>query len=715
MHVSELNRLVKNCSPQNPNSINPITELMASTVTFIGEAHEWLSLKATVKSLNTTNPTLSKVGQLATFHWCQYLAKSENTVDWLKGLSQLRTLPRSDKVDSLKKEIQNKIDSLGKSRSYETINRARLADIRSRAMKGIKAGFSSKQISRQLSDDISDFVGAIYKQGFDKLGPPPCQCCLVVLGSLARQEPGPYPDFDSLMILETKTKETLDYFTALNQYVADEFYRLGEHDKLGKPGLRFCEGNLNPQYLRYDFRKSSRPDDEFILSISDSIKDKEEELALARAENSHDVSRISSELDQLKKTCKFESKKNQYYKVMRQLERNPESSALKLDRDRILDEILAESSSEKAQQLKAKKERLKELESNISKAGGNKELLNELILEKTNLEHEIEADLNYGPRAGSVYSTVDFSKNEATLLSAQALEQMVNQRVKDDLESLQHVMGDSRPILGNVMLYERYISLKEASVAKNPQVQAVKNIKKQIDCWKEEEVTPAPVLTNKLPEVVNVKYELYRFPQVIVAKLSEYMGITNKNTFDRIQALKERGVFDAAFADRLTKAVDHLVKIRILTQTAHKEEFEFLAISNWANYKAFKDRLIAELEDIKKNIEIIKKECDQIRDQIAEIKAKISQGDKTLEPELKKLERALKERDIKINKSIIYADLIKKDFPKVEKVEFKNGLILSKADMELLIKETLPTLHELFLRSEASVATPHFNLGAYSK
>lgn len=142
-------------------------------------------------------------------------------------------------------------------------DRNQLRAIREQAQQGLRENLPASQISHSLCEGIKSLMARMYdegvkhlqKQGFD----PPCEYCVVGLGSLARDEAGPYPDFDNFIVVKQKTPEIENYFLKLNQYVADRVYRLGESLEGNKPGLRFCWGNLNPQHQPYDLRYSATP------------------------------------------------------------------------------------------------------------------------------------------------------------------------------------------------------------------------------------------------------------------------------------------------------------------------------------------------------------------------------------------------------------------------------------------------------------------------
>ena len=96
-----------------------------------------------------------------------------------------------------------------------------------------------------------------------------------------------------------------------------------------------------------------------------------------------------------------------------------------------------------------------------------------------------------------------------------------------------------------------------------------------VDRMKEDnKIALNPIITQFIPPLMYAKGDFYRFPQVIIAHLAALHGIGSANTFERIRALSDMGVFDKGFADQLLKGMEQLLKFRILSQVSYGEEFE---------------------------------------------------------------------------------------------------------------------------------------------
>lgn len=138
-------------------------------------------------------------------------------------------------------------------------NRQELAELRQKAIEDLQSGKPATEIAKNLSGGMKKFMARLYQEGVEKLGPPPCDFCVATLGSVARDESGPYPDYDNFLIIKERTSKSIEYFTKLNQYVADRVYRLGEEEGEGYfGGLRFCGGDLNSPYQIYKYRYASK-------------------------------------------------------------------------------------------------------------------------------------------------------------------------------------------------------------------------------------------------------------------------------------------------------------------------------------------------------------------------------------------------------------------------------------------------------------------------
>lgn len=355
-----------------------------------------------------------------------------------------------------------------------TQNRLKLHSLREDVISGLNNGQRTAQdISLQFSQGMKQFVAGLYEEGIKKLGPPPCEYCVATMGSMARGESGPYPDFDNFIIVETASESNKAYFTRLNQYVADRIVRLGE-----PKGFRLCPGFLNAPYQRYEHRYAT-------------------------------------------------------------------------DKSR-----------------------------NVT--GGRSELLT--------TADECHAEL------GDIY--------------------------------------DSDPIIGDRTLYDRFMSLAKNN---NSQEVVLNNIRRGVNDLKRDNSSPIASSTISLPEWVNIKANFFRFPQTVLTSLALHYGIEEKNSFDRIRILQEKGIFTPDFAHKLSQTMEHLIRFRIQTQSAYREEFEWVSTGT-------RESLQRNKEIIGQKIKRLEGEMTQKYDALARELPSVKEALANTQQALQKLEEVPQER-----------------------------------------------------------------------
>lgn len=327
------------------------------------------------------------------------------------------TLFRDPKVDLI-------LDQMGQ-------DRAQLQSCR-RSVQQSLGHQSPPEISRQLCFGIKNLMKKMFDEGVEHLKQqglePPTKYCIVGLGSIAREEAGPFPDFDHIIVVEHKTQAAVEYFLRLNQYVADRVYRLGESLEGNKPGLRFCWGDLNPPHQSYETRYSITPT-------------------------------FRGRIDLLVE---------------------PIAGPTKIQ--------------------------LKDVRDGVAFCGSDLDL----------------------------YETY-----KQTVFPIDPVQQSndIQHQVYTDLQS-------------------RVNSLRPGQFS-----------------------SPAPITAIKLPALLNIKEDLCRLPAGTIGALSVYYGISAPTTLGRLEVLKKEGYLDQDLATRLETVMTLLIKWRIQVQSAHGQEFEYVATS----------------------------------------------------------------------------------------------------------------------------------------
>ncbi len=362
--------------------------------------------------------------------------------------------------------------------SEAVTNRAELAAVREKAKKALKAinSPSPSAVAKEISLGMKNLVARMYQEGEKALGTPPCRYCVAGLGSLGRNESGPYPDYDNCIIIENNSPEARQYFTRLSQYAADRIVRLGDEN-----GFHLCHGNLNSPYQVYEHRYSS-------------------------------------------------------------------------------DQTLHR--------------------------GGRDELLTSL---------------------DSMYV-----------------------QIGDVL--------DSSPMAGDTALYGEYMTRLLKQSPENVEAEVLFSINRNVlKIENHEELSP--ITAAKLPEIIHIKEDLLRLPQGVVTALALHYGVKEKNSSLRTEELRKLGVFSNAFALRLTIALEHLLRFRVQTQTAYKEELELIHTGDFASFEKF-------IETTQAKLIVVERELENDISQLGQVFSVIKIAQETCQNNLNDLESGRKKWDV---------------------------------------------------------------------
>lgn len=520
--------------------------------------------------------------------------------------------------------------------------RGTLNQIRSKAQTEVEKKSQTSEItSFDSSQDIRHLITSLYREGMEMLkesyGDPPCKYCIAFFGSLARQEAGPYPDIDHLLLIEKKNPQSQKYFQRLNQFVADRIFRLGESRSLGAAGLRFCEGGMNPIYQGYFFRFASDPKKDF--------QNMQSEFTL--------VETSIEELRQQELLVKGELEKLQ--------PEDPDFKKLETKLENI------QSSLRKQQDRQA-----------ILKTMGRSISGTELLMEE--------------PAVFAQWQSANPPNSKDPIVS-NLIDQIDVDAVKDfgfpELFDLYQLEADK-------YMNEMTIPSKKQPVSVPYRQEVVTRRLNDIRKWVNGSL---PITKQKLQTIMDVKADLYRFPQVVIANLAILHQIKATSTFDRIRELQKLNVLDPDVAKDLLKAVDFCIGMRMKMQLLYGEEFE--AFSSLSYPELLKEK--GEYESLLKDLEKLKGEERSKLDHIqAELKEMVANHDPNdlmfdqLEMELltKKdmAENRLKELEEK-------AEDPKKSLQKLEKmlsIPEKHHPLLSAEDQDVLMNDVLPVFHHLY-------------------
>lgn len=229
-------------------------------------------------------------------------------------------------------------------------------------------------------------------------------------------------------------------------------------------------------------------------------------------------------------------------------------------------------------------------------------------------------------------------------------------------------------VSGNDAVLKEYLELhRHARAATKSAEEGMREVIKMV---------PSPIMTQSIPPLMYAKGDFYRFPQVIVAHLAALHGIESANTFERIRALADKGVFDKGFADQLLKGMEQLLKFRILSQASYGEEFEVVATGNWQSFNKFRT-------DALEKIELLKKEPpnDFNNKQIRGLQAELQ----------------------------VWPKIAEHEFIKITPSRRDKVAVIPDGELAILAKKTIPALHHLYKMAEQSVSGQGLSMEAFKQ
>ena len=460
------------------------------------------------------------------------------------------------------------------TRQHEIADRECLKGIRQRAQESLGTE-RPQQVSRRFSEELNAFVAQVYRDGVEVLEKqfhltPPCRYCVVALGSLARGESGPYPDFDNLIVVERTSPESDRYFGFLTQYVADRIERLGESEQVGlerlgeagqsgRAGVHICRG-LSVPYTAYKFRferteETLRRD---ISALTDQIKSLEGTSKPGDVRRRNVLERtLRSSMEELDWPQRVESVRKSIKEISSKIDTLKGSSVPgDIQTCRVLEEKLRSSKDELAKLLTQKQSRKggEEFLIDVHSWAGPPELWGDVscgVAVFGSGRDKIEAGEEKG---GDLYR--DFKQSVTTLPSQEVLRRAVERQTND--------MRERAPLQAN------------------------------------------PIVSETIPALIHIKEDLLRLPSV-VRVLALTNGIEELSTVRCIEILREKGKLPPDVADHLIAAMNLALKWRIQVQSTYKREFELVTTRPTAvGMESFKQELTAAISQLDDRIRSLK-------------------------------------------------------------------------------------------------------------
>ncbi len=555
---------------------------------------------------------------------------------------------------------------------------------RSFADKGKQVGKASSDCLRSMLDK---FLADGEKSLMDKLGPKPCEYSCVVFGSTARDDGGAYPDLDFGFVVEKKSPETTKYFEFLSQYVADRIHLLGESTPGENYGVHACYGGATPLFRSWGWRYQN-------VAKKNTLKET-----------------LANQKEQYQKLLHNISKHISWRKGGRQLKRlvaRTANIAVPKGIKRLVYNHFRLRSSKALRYLKADFQKLESLEQRMGENAKTLETLEAADYElhrlysagrlqrvrgtgalistpkelakwtKPNMDLMIKKEAKRGAtkhempastlawQISNISDYCDYKPTNDTPLK---------QRLIDELHTHRTKILNEKPNNRHHVITNDDGSKIPVSIDSRTQEKFLKNL-----------ITNRPKLCQSLPDsgIIDVKRELWRYPQLIISHLSLLHGISEMNSFERIDALERKGILSTEGAKKLKNVYGFLVCLRAKCQLHYKSEIHKIFPSEGA-----KEAYIANFENRHGgNIEELLKECNN---KIERFDIRYMETNKALlnrrdEKHLSYVLKGLEEERKKLYKEKEELNHMK---------ALKEGMILSDDDRNYITSNLLPYLQEL--------------------
>lgn len=127
-------------------------------------------------------------------------------------------------------------------------------------------------------------------------------------------------------------------------------------------------------------------------------------------------------------------------------------------------------------------------------------------------------------------------------------------------------------VAGNPDLYDEFVNERELILdGNNGQIRSIiaqRNLQEITSKWAQKKYGGEMFVAGKLPSsgVLDLKRHNYRLTEQFLTAMRVYFGLEEQNQADIINALRDRKIFGEDFAKALISAVNHLTKLRWLSQ-----------------------------------------------------------------------------------------------------------------------------------------------------
>lgn len=483
-------------------------------------------------------------------------------------------------------------------------------------------GEHAKEIGEFSGEALRSLLKQLLEEGEEVLkntyGKKPCEYSCAVFGSTARDDGGAYPDLDYVFLIEKETPKNVKYFEMLSQYVGDRIYQLGESTPGSNYGIHPCYGGATPLFKNWGWRYQSPESSQ------------QEALSPKREICCDSTQQMINE--RLFGNQKEQELQHQYG--------GPVPS-----RTRGTAVLIGEPRSIARWAQPGTEKRLKRKAREISAKHDQSVQV---------LQRQIANIAGYTDIRG-----VDNHPQKEALV----------QKFLDQRARLIHKKSSAETISAKDHAKESI----EAHVYDHAQENFVKVT-----------LPDSQSFSKSLPSegLVDIKKGFWRFPQVLIASLSEMHGVREMNTFKRIDALEGKGIFTKPYAEKLRKTYAFLVSLRSKCQMHYKCELHKVFRSEGAKQRYINEFETKEGMSVEELIAKTKKEIESYHREVEKINEQAISSNNTLNT--RQLKGLIKKR------KALYNLLEECNHMQA----YKNGLVLDAYERRMFDKQVIPFLQE---------------------
>lgn len=415
-------------------------------------------------------------------------------------------------------------------------------------------------LATNITEETIAYLNKRVTETIKDLGTPPTKFCIFTMGSMARQETGFYTDLEIGILVKEKNIYVVKYFQKFAQKLADRFFLLGEHPDVGGKGFRMDEADNSPAHLHFFARYACEAQAKSLLK---SAIEKREFDKIP-----YEGSRIF-----IATPKEFAQHADPHF-----LEQ-PEEQISKEERDAIFKEELKKAELDPANKEKSEEDLAKEVKS----------LVNELFKPLAPREKQISA------------STVALVRNIRFLYGDKTL---FDEYLKEREVYLSGLPGNSNPL---------YTTRRQEIGFSEMKANILKYLNKP----------DSSIVTGKLAKAVDIKRELYRFPEQILTDLGFMYDLPVQNTVKIAELLAEKGVISEESSKTLVRLMNYLIGLRLKKQEICRKQ-TYAMVTTLEEYEEQKKDLETQLAELMSSRAFLAQTFSSAAD-IAKVDAEISE------------------------------------------------------------------------------------------